>query len=132
MLPTAGSKPVSGEAAMDRPLAEFRDQVWSRLMITHLPHLRLHLRKLLDGIDAERFACLQDGEGFDPLSFAAENSRAIGEVELPLAIVVLEQAQSVQQFGPGKDIRAHVDFGDFALLIGRVFFFYDAQKIAAV
>ena len=30
---------------MDRPLAEFRDQVWSRLMIAQFLHLRLHLRQ---------------------------------------------------------------------------------------
>src|SRR5687767_12817051 len=58
----AGSKPAPGvqREDLENRLAALRDQVWSRLMIPHAPHLRLHLGQLVDRIDAQGFAGLEN------------------------------------------------------------------------
>src|SRR5262245_21680823 len=58
------------------------------LTITQSLHFCFHLRQLVRGVNAEGFTGLEDGEGLDLFPLAAQDSGAIGEVELALAVVV--------------------------------------------
>src|SRR5262245_11490785 len=100
------------------------------LTITQSPHFCFHLKELVGGVDAEGFAGLEDGKGFDFFPFATQDCWTIREVILTLPVVVFQAAKRVQQLGAGKDVSAHVDFGNFTLNVGGIFFFDDARKSA--